>query len=261
MILMKNTTSPFSPPHEEGLGEVNSEHSDADSRHSDRSQEGVTIIVAIILLATISFISFSLSTLILRGIQFARVLQNSGLALSGAYSGGEISVFRFQRNSGGIAVTNSPLANGTLFDVYPNLTTLSYSAGASNPNPTVVNLYDADNIAATDAGYRAVSITNLGPNNVDIDVYSWSDSSTPVVGCSYSNIGNNTTRTCSVLGADRYQVVVRMQSASGGQTATVNVAGFADSSASVPKGVPSQTPTIEVVGKMSDVQRRIRVNL
>ncbi len=226
-----------------------------DIRHSTfERQEGVTIIIAIILLATISFISFSLSTLILRGIQFARVLQNSELALSGANSGGEISIFRFQRNAGSISVTNSPLANGALFDVYPNLTTFSYTDAVLSGVQSIINLYDANNINVTDPGFRSVKITNTGSPAIKADVFSWSDSTTNL--CSFNNITSGNFRTCA-LGADRYQIIVQLQG--GGSQSSVSVEGF--DSGGAPIGIATQDPTIEIVGKTSDVQRRIRVDL
>lgn len=222
-------------------------------------QSGVTIVIAIVLLATIGFISFSLSTVVLRSIRFSRVLQNSEIALAGANSGSEVSLFRFQRNIGNIAVVNSPLQSGASYDVLPNLSTLVYTQAIAQGQPAYINLYDPENINSTAPGFGSVRITNLGPNNVDADVYPWSNAG--VNTCSFSNIGSGSSRTCPAAGSlppDRYQIYVRMHS-QGNQSATVEIRAF--DSAGEPKGIPTKTPTIDVVGKISDVKRRIRVDL
>ncbi len=235
----------------------NSRHSRDNSRHSSR-QSGVTIVIALVLLATIGFISFSLSTVVLRSIRFSRVLQNSEIALAGANSGSEVSLFRFQRNIGNIGVINSPLQSGASYDVLPNLSIEIYTQAVSQGQPAYINLYDPENINSTAPGFQTVRITNAGPNNVDIDVIPWSNAGT--ITCSFSNVGS-TSRTCptsGVLPPDRYQIFVRMHS-SGNQSATVRVT--ATGAGGQAKGIPSRTPSIDVVGKISDVKRKIRVDL
>ena len=51
------------------------------------SEEGVTLVISIVMLGTLTFISFGLSTVILREIQASRLILTSEPAFAGANAG------------------------------------------------------------------------------------------------------------------------------------------------------------------------------
>ena len=222
-------------------------------------QDGVTIVVAIILLATIAFISFSLSTIVLRGIRTSQVLQDTELALAGANAGGEVGTFRFQRNAGGLNLSDVtlPSNNGTTFSVVPDLTDPQYNFSISSPNTVYINLYNADDINSQDPGFRSITVTNSSGNNIQADVYNWADVQSPVPGCTYILIAGQS-QTCNV-NAGRYQVGVQI---SGSGSATGNVRGSSDiNGGGAIISIPSESPVLEIIGKKYQVQRRIHIDL
>jgi len=220
----------------------------------------VTIIIAIVLLATISFVSFSLSSVILREIRAARLVQNSEPALASANSGGEVSLYRLQRNIGGISVSGVAMqSSGATFDVVPDLTDTQFPFTAT-ANDAFVSIYNPDSLTTADTGARSVRVTNNGPRHADIWVRPWSNSET--VRCFFNNVNPGDSRTCNLLGPDyRYQIHIQ-RTGGGGQNALGFVEAFTGPDATGSAlGIPSASPVLDVTGRHSEVQRKIRVNL
>lgn len=221
------------------------------------SEDGATIIVALVLLTTIGFISFSVSTVLLRGIRISRILQNTELALSGANSGTEVSLYRFQRSAGGISVSNQNMdSSGASFTVIPDLTDDTFNFSVASPNQAIISLYNPEDINAADPGYRSVVINNTSGSPIRVDVISWDNAGAVI--CNFSSIPSPQTGICDVQ-AGKYQVIVEVN---GGGSSTGTVRGWSGSGGTGTLiGIPSANPIIDVIGKMTDVQRRIRVDL
>ena len=119
------------------------------------SEEGVTLVISIVMLGTLTFISFGLSTVILREIPASRLILTSEPAFAGANAGAEASLYLVQRNLGSAQVTNSPLQqSGATFDATPTLTDNPYNFSVPANQTVTVNLYQADDPNAADPGYR-----------------------------------------------------------------------------------------------------------
>lgn len=223
-----------------------------------QSQDGITMVVAIMLLAGISFASFTLSSIILREIQAGQLIQDSAPAIAGAYSGVEIGLYRLHRNLGSLAVTGGTLSqSGATFDVIPDFFDDPFTFTASGGQALTVSLYDPANLAAIDPGYRRVTITSVSGRRFSAEVVSWGSAGTIV--CSNPNISNGQSLNCNLSGPDfRYQITIRVSGSSSG-TAVGTIQAFDASGA--PLGVPSATPTFDATGKFGVVNHRIRVNL
>lgn len=227
------------------------------------NQSGVTIVIAMILLAGVVFASFTMASIILRDVKSARVIQDSEPAITGAYAGGETALFSLQRDIANLRVSDvSVSAGGTVYDVIPDLTDDPFSYVVTGAQDVYVNFYNPEDPEIQDTGIRSFTITNdTGSRRVDVEVVSWGNPQ--AILCSFTDITDtepSNTRTCSNLsGPDyRYQLTIRA-SGGGAGTAAGTIRAFDASGA--PVGIPSATPTFDVSGTLGDAQRRIRINL
>lgn len=220
-----------------------------------KKEQGVTLVVAIVLLAAITFISFSISTIVIREIVAARLTLKSEPAISAANSGGEVGLYRLFRETGGVAVSGSLAQSGVTFQVTPDLYDDFYAFTAPAGQETRVLLYDAENInnPAADFGSAAIQM-DPGSGIATYRITDWTNVETTL----YSGTlgAGGTTGELSLNSSDdRYIIYILAGSAvvSGKVTAT-NTAG-------APRGIPSDNPKLNVKGTNGPVQRRIEITL
>ncbi len=225
---------------------------------TDSSQSGVTLIVAVVMLAAVSLASFTLSSIILRDIKSATLIKNSTTAIAGAYSGSEVGLYRLQRNLGGVSMTNQTLSeSGASFDVIADLTDDPLPVSAiTTAGDTVINLYNVENVDATDTGIRSITVTNTGTRPLRVNVLSWADASNII--CPWPSIPSGQSRTCSGLtGPDfRFQLLLQVN---GTGTGTASIQAF--TAGGVPVGLPSTSPMFDATGRLGQTNHRIRIRL
>ncbi len=222
-------------------------------------EQGVTLIMAIVMLAVTTFISFSISVIVVREIKGARLVLQTEPAISGANDGGEIGLYQYTRETGFTTLTGSLPQSGVDYEITTQLFDDPYVISASTVHPTRVSLYDPVDPDNQVADYGSVTVKNTGSTNpLKFTVYSWSDPTNPV--CPESPaISNGSSRTCLNLTAadDRYVVDIDTTSGAG----TIRAEITATSNSGVSKGIPTASPVIEVIGKHLEVQRKIEINL
>lgn len=226
-------------------------------------QSGVTLVISIILLASVTFISFALSTLILREIGAARLILRTEPAISGANAGGEVAIYRLFRESGNVAATGGTLSqSGAVYDIVADLYDNPYLFSIP-PNKTIsVGLYDPENPNNQVTGYGSVTITNnAGGSTIRISLVSWSDPGTELCGLTIS--AGAAPYTCPSLSSldDRYLLTIENIPGCPACNATGQVRALDDGTPPQPKGVPSDSPTLQVTGTSGEVERKIEINI
>ena len=221
-------------------------------------QKGVTLVISMIMLGTVTFISFSLAAIILREIKTARLILASEPAISGANAGGEVGIYKFIRSLGNVGVANPPLPqSGAAYQVAPDLYDDPFPYTVDSQKTINVGLYDAENINnQTSRVYGSVQIFLTAGGPVRVTVYSWSTPTGPVAGCDDRLLTFGTSPlTCTPLnGADKRYVVSIVDQNNG---ATGNVKGFAPDAS--PLGVPSDAPVLDVTSTSGKTERKIRI--
>src|SRR3989344_4131661 len=86
-----------------------------------RSQEGVTLIMALVMLAVTTFISFSLSVVVVREIKGARLILQTEPAISGANAGGEGGLYQYTRQTGFTTLSGSLPQSGVDYEIKTEL--------------------------------------------------------------------------------------------------------------------------------------------
>lgn len=220
-------------------------------------ESGATLIIALILLASVTFISFALSTVIIREMKAARLILETEPALSGANSGGEVALYRFQRSFGGSGSQGSLPQSNASYTVATDFYDDSYDFTVQANEILKISLYDAENIANVQPGYSSVRVANTTGQPIKANVYSWATPSAPL--CVFNSIPAGNNSICSNLnaGADqRYIVEVERQGAGSatGQLTALGVGGEV-------KGIPAAVPQMTVTGSSGGTQRRIQIRL
>ena len=224
-----------------------------------KNQEGVTLIIALILLAVTTFVSFAISTIIIREIGVARIILRTEPAISGANSGGEVGLYKLFRSLGGSGNPGEVSPGGATYRVVTNYYVDPYNYRAVNGQEITVALYDAENLENKATRYGKLIITNdSGSQPIKNRVVSWSDPEHPV--CSELTTPGGQSRSCYLNASDgRYVVFIQP---TGGGTATGNVQGFIPGGRTPPPlGIPSDNPSLDVTGTGNGVQRKIQIKL
>ena len=219
-------------------------------------EEGITLVISIILLASTTFISFSLSTVIIREIRSAQTILQAEPAISGANSGGEIGMFRFLREVGGTATSGQTPQSGASYSVVADLYDLPYFFSSTTGKLIKVGLYDAEQPRLQSADYGTVTVINdQGSSPLKVDVFSWSDLTTTVWS---TTIGSGSSGTSPNLNSvdDRYLIMIDPVPASGNASGQIRATDNSGAS----KGVPSPNPGIDVTGTSGGVQRKIEID-
>lgn len=221
-----------------------------------RAQRGVTLVVAVVILASVAFISFALSALILREISAARLLLRTEPAISGADAGGEVGLYNLFRLTGNVAQSGTFSQSGVSYKVVSQLYDSPYVFSIPAGSVLTVALYDAANPDNPNANYgTAVFVNDPSSDILKVDV-------TPIGGtdpiCSQTLGSGQTSAACLLNnpGDDRYQLVLTPMAggAATGQIQTTDESGNA-------KGVPSTSPKLQVTGTNINAQRKIQIDL
>lgn len=223
------------------------------------NQSGITLVLAIIMLFSVTFISFMLSTIIIREIKTARLILKTEPAISAANSGGEVGLYQFLGGTGGVNTTGSLVESSATYQVVADLYDNPYNFSLNVESAAVVKvpLYDAENPDNQNADYGSVTIKNISGWPIKVEIFSWSDPANAF--CQSPAIVGGGEYTCSALNRldDRYLLVINLipgaKDAIGQITATNN--------AGQPKGLPSDSPTLMVTGTNGDVQRKLEIKL
>ena len=222
-------------------------------------EDGVTLIIAVIMLAAVTFISFSLSAIILREINAAQLILKTEPAISAANAGGEVGLYRLMRDLGQTGSTGSTPQSGASYQVDPDLYDNIYLFSAEEDESIRVGLYNAEDVSAQNTDYGSVTITNYvsGPSSpFKVTVYSWSDSGNPIASCDGVTVDTSSSWSCPLNKSDdRYIVEIEAL----GQDVQGDLRAFDNNND--PKGIPADTPNLEVTGRNLDVLRKIEINL
>lgn len=226
------------------------------SYKSDDKQAGVTLVVAIVMLASVTFISFSISSIVIREIGSARLILKTEPAISAANAGGEVGLYQLLRETGVISPSGNLGQSSVSYQVTTKLYDNPYVFSIPAGGQADIALYDPTNFNNTAADYGSVTITNnFSSHPLNYTISSWSDLAAAI--CS-GNIGSGQTAPVCPLGNpdDRYIItlVPTGNAAASGQITATNNAGQA-------KGVPADFPSLSVTGVNGDVQRKIQINL
>jgi Tfp pilus assembly protein PilX len=213
-------------------------------------QEGVTLVIALVMLASVTFISFSLSTIILREIAAAQLILKTEPAINAADAGGEVGLYQVLRQTGNTVTTGTLAQSGASYQVVENLYANPYTVVIAAGQGSQVALYDPTNPNNLNANYSRVTVTVDHPSTVTI--YSLGDLSNPICGTPVNDSG---TFTCNPLtpqnGDGRYFIVINP---TGNQAVNVQVTAL-------PNGVPAVSPNLNVTGNNGSVQRKIQIDL
>ena len=221
-------------------------------------QEGVTLIIAVIMLAAVTFISFSLSAVILREINAAQLILKTEPAISAANAGGEVGLYRLMRGLGQTSVAGSTPQSGATYQVDSDLYDDLYLFFVEEGEVIRVGLYNAEDISDQNADYGRVLLNNYSSRSgpLKVTVYSWSDSGNPIASCDGATVVSGDSLSCSLdKPDDRYIVEIEAL----GQDVRGEISAF--NNAGTSKGVPANVPTLEVTGRNLDVFRKIEINL
>ena len=212
--------------------------------------------VSMVILASTTFISFALSSIIIREIRNAQIILRTEPAISGASSGGEIGIFRLVREVGGTSTSGTTPQSGASFSVVSDLYDLPYLFSTSGGEALQIGLYDAERPNNQNANYGTVTIINdAGSDTISVQVYSWGDLETAVWSSSISPGSSGTSPSLNSVD-DRYLVVIDPVSGNGSASGQARATDNGGAS----KGVPSPAPGIDVTGSNGNIQRKIEID-
>lgn len=218
-----------------------------------RNQEGVTLVVAVVLLAAVTFVSFSISTVIVREIGSARLVLRTEPAISGANSGGEIGLFRLLRETGGSSASGSTPQSGASYQVTSNLYDDPYEFSITDGAKIRIGLFDAETTTKQTNNYQSVMVTSTANNPFKVAVYSWNDTKNSY--CAKQTISQNGQYSCGLNAVDdRYIIEIEPS----GNNAAGQISATRDNGS---RGVPSDSPEMDVLGQSGNVQRKIKIDL
>ena len=228
-----------------------------------QNQEGVTLLLALMIMAALTAIVFSLSSIAINELNNTNTQINSESAIAGAEAGSEALLY--QDNRGAISCSSTPAnyklsssgvtvsSTNTLYNPNPYSFTLPTSPG----NEMDFDLYDPCDPNGT-PGYTSISVT---PNSSDsttpnsaMYICSWS-----VSPCSSSNydiydISFNTTTTYgSLVPGAKYQVVILNNDSSS--------VSYSVSTLPANIGVPASQVVIITSGTNNGVSRKLQTVL
>lgn len=221
------------------------------------SQDGITLVISIVMLAAVTFVSFALSAIIIREIGVARVILRTEPAISAANSGGEVAMYQLFRGSGNIPTSGEVSQNGTTYQIVTNLYNDNYFFQASGGQQISVALYDPANPDSKITNFDSYTITNdAGSQPIQTSVVSWSDADHPF--CIQTIPNGSSPYTCDELNRpdDRYVIYIQPQ---GGPTKTSTGQITAQDKNDEVIGIPADYPTLDITGSSNGVQRKIQI--
>ena len=224
-----------------------------------KKQEGVTLVIAMVMLAAVTFISFALSTIIIREIVVARLILTTEPAITGASSGGEGGLFQLFRelpaNSATVALPQSGAGYQVTSDLYDNSYLFSITGGAE----AKVGLYDAQqpNNKQPNPRYASVKVTNNpGSSLLQYQVATWSQPDSFI--CVGSVSAGSTSAACALSSTSDNRFVIFIQPL-GGSDAAGSVVAYDSQNQII--GIPSETQSLVVTGTSGGAQRKIEIKV
>lgn len=241
-----------------------------------KNSAGITMLLAIFVLAASSIISFSLGTLVIREIMASRQQSKSESVISSAEGGAETALFFQQRGlttTGNVSVCpntlhqDMPAFSGTIsYDVCSNLYDNPYIFTSSFDNVDVVllnNPLDPANLAAS-AGYENLhfSITSGDALGVQADVFDLND---PAFDPSapFRSVSGSVPGSFSITGLDpnkSYVIFVYPCLGTPPSCTFGSVNGYVTANGGS-KGIPTKNPSVDSTGKSESLIRKLRIML
>src|SRR3989338_2488539 len=228
-------------------------------------EEGITLIISIVLLAAVTFVSFSLSALIIREIVATRLFLRSEPALSAANAGGEVGLFRLQRGQGSLDISQGTLSQSAatyylVSDLYddPYLLT-SDAVSCGDATEFWIPLIDAANWENRAANYGGITVKNTGECPFNFRVFSFGNPETIL--CNTATVSPDQQRTCGNLeGTDDRYILEIAPNGSANQIFKATITAKTNDLITS-RGVPSESPTLRVTSKSGEVQRKIEIEI
>lgn len=225
-------------------------------------QEGITLLLSIMVLASIIAIVLSFGSIALNEVKTSGELVKTEPALTSAEAGAELGLFQSIRGIGGIS-TN---CNSPTISTFSNGASLSSCENYYLPNPNNLNLlsgaeqdyyiYNPTNQSQNSApGYQSVSIYMNSGSSATIDLCTWNDANcTGAPDVSSAVINNGGTWSSALNSSSKYQLIILNSS----QPASFIIN---DTNSNNNVGLPSGTTLIQTSGSNGDVTRKIETNL
>ena len=232
------------------------------SKLNIKDQRGITLLLAILVLAAIVVVTISFSTLATVEVRTTGDDARSEPAITAAEAGAEDALFEGVRGFSGYISANC--ANPTVTTLSSNNVTVSNCINYYNPDPynftmasaqgEYVYVYNPTNQSAN-PGYTSisVSVTGGGPNaNLSVSLCSWTaancKTAPDISGPNVVNQGQ--TWTYALNSTLKYQLYLL----SGPSNADVSIS-------TEPNGLPSSATSILTSGTLGDVTRKIQTTL
>lgn len=238
------------------------------SHFNRSSQSGATLILGVMVLASISVISFSLAAIVLREIKASRQLIKSEPAVTAAEAGGEVALFYRIRlltthDPGKVACPDEVTEDFGVanFSVCNNFYDLPFTFTTSAADSKVVVLYDPTNFDSQAAGYSSleVHVTSGSASQVRVEIYDLSQG--------FGSEGCGTNPRCLTVSMDGIGQLTGLDPNKsyavfliplGGSTVTAVGTLTGNDGQS---GIPSDNPTIYSTGSKDEVLRRLEILL
>ena len=222
-------------------------------RHK-KSEQGITLLMAILILSAITAIVFSISTIALNEIRTNADLTKTEPVIRADEGIAEDSLFRQLRGFSTLPACSSPSTTSL------NSVNVSICAGAYFDNPYTFDLVASQrrdfylvnptNQSAA-PGYTSASVTMTGGSTANVYLCDISVVDCPSTPSSSKalNTTSSTTWSSNLDPSTKYQLIV------------INGAGSVGSFAitTAPNGLPSGTTTIDATGSKQSVTRKIQV--
>jgi len=244
------------------------------------SQSGITLILAVLILAAVSALSFSLGALAIREIKSSRQLLHSEPALTAAEAGGETALFFRTRGLDQYkevcpTTTSGNLSSGSAsFEVCSDLYDDPFNFSTAYNDIDVVILDNPLDTSDPRAGYSSVTISPTAGTATVIRAFAY-DLANPSV-CPVDSFPISVPGTGTLSGLDpnkSYAVFIypcgdtaceagkpKIPSCASG-TASGTMTGVANIGADSFNGIPSESPKINSTGRKNNLLRRLELLL
>ncbi|PIR97616.1 MAG: hypothetical protein COT91_00490 [Candidatus Doudnabacteria bacterium CG10_big_fil_rev_8_21_14_0_10_41_10] len=230
--------------------------------------QGITLLIAIIVLSAISLISFSLGSLVLRELRLSRQLALSEPAYSSAEAGAEITLFYrirgLSQNEQICPFTDfGELPSGATYNVCNDLYDDPLYFNTFTDEVKAILLYDPFDETNSAAGYNSISVTATSGTTVNFSVSAY-DINAPDDPPAIDGVLVAVDGTTRVLGGldpgKSYAIFLDPDPLETGGPKTVNGSVTGSPGGGI-TGIPSESPTIQSTGISDNLRRKIEVIL
>ena len=225
-------------------------------------EEGITLLIAIVILSSVLFITFSLSSVILREIGAARATLQTEPAISGSDAGSEVGIYAVVRNTGAFTGTQTLAQSGVEYEYETDHFRSPFYFSIDVGQIRRFQIYNPNDPfpVSPDNDFHSVTLSGVSATAQMLVYYSSEppeEGGLPFCGGPVSSPSGSLTCILDnpLNGDDRYWVEVIPL----GGLAMTGALDTTDN-AGQPKGMPAP-PVLDVTGTLGDVQRKIRVDL